>query len=70
MVLHQLLDRSRNEGTDLYSVCFEDRAYDMPEGIAKTADYSHRIVGGIILLQTSVHKSLNIAVDKLLDVGM
>lgn len=56
MILHQFLYWSRNEGTDLYSVCFEDRTYDMPEGIDKRSKFIMIMKDALVQMSINIRK--------------
>ena len=54
MILHQFLHGSGDKGTDPYPVRLEDGTDDVLESITEAADYSYRVVGGVVLFALSI----------------
>ena len=44
------------EGTDLYSVCFEDRTYDMPEDIDKRSKFIMIMKDALVQMSINIRK--------------
>ena len=56
MILHQFLYWRRDEGSDLYSVCFKDRAYDMLDGIDKRSKFIMIMKDALVQMSINIRK--------------
>ena len=70
VISDEFLDRIRDERPDADSAVFEYWTNDVLQRISEASDDSDWVLGDVVLLQTSVHEGLDVAVHQLLDVRM
>ena len=70
VIFYQFLDRGRYECADPDAVFFKDRSDYLLESIPEAPYYSHRVLVGLILPETSFYERPEVVVDQLLDVRM